>query len=262
MLSMKKILASVLLLLAGAGFCANGAEGEAKPGASFEARLEKLQRDLRENFFGKDPAGAAAAYDAALSKLIEDFPQNPAVYKELSLMAAFTEPEQARGVAERVLKSQYADAKAKAEVAATLQKLERVGQPLELKFTALDGREVDLAKLKGKVVLLDFWATWCPPCIAALPELKALRQKHRERGLEVIGLSLDTDRKALEKFAAKEKLDWPQRFDGKAWDDSIAPAYGLVAIPSVWLVDRAGVLRYVAATQDLEQKLEKLLAEK
>ncbi|MCX7916307.1 MAG: TlpA family protein disulfide reductase, partial [Verrucomicrobiae bacterium] len=75
--------------------------------------------------------------------------------------------------------------------------------PLELKFAAVDGREVDLEKLRGKVVLVDFWATWCGPCVMEAPKLVDTYQKYRERGFEIIGVSLDSNKERLMAFTER-----------------------------------------------------------
>src|SRR5438067_10175070 len=78
------------------------------------------------------------------------------------------------------------------------------GKPVDIKFTAVDGREVDLAKLKGKVVLIDFWATWCGPCMGEVPHVVEAYQKLHGKGFEIVGISFDKDKGALEK-TTKEK---------------------------------------------------------
>src|SRR5471030_1254825 len=67
-------------------------------------------------------------------------------------------------------------------------------KPLDLKFTAVDGKKVDLADMRGKVVLIDFWATWCPPCRAEVPDVVATYKKYHDQGFEVVGISLDQDK--------------------------------------------------------------------
>ena len=92
----------------------------------------------------------------------------------------------------------------------------QVGRPLEIKFTALDGREVDLAKLVGKVVLVEFWATDCGPCIGEMPAVKAAYETLHGRGFEVVAISLDDKESALRRFVKEKELPWPQHLMAKA----------------------------------------------
>ena len=126
----------------------------------------------------------------------------------------------------------------------------------------MDGREVELGKLKDKVVLVDFWATWCGPCVAEIPHVKAAYDKFHAQGFEIVGISFDQDRAALEKFVKTKELPWPQYFDGKVWQNKFGQRYGIEAIPTIWLVDRKGNLVDTNARQDLAGKVELLLAGK
>ncbi len=132
-------------------------------------------------------------------------------------------------------------------------------KPLELKFKAMDGSEVDLAKLRGKVVLVDFWATWCGPCMGALPRLLASYAKFHERGFEIVGISLDEDEAALKKVLKSKKISWPQFFDGRGWESEIAHRFGITALPTLWLVNKEGMLVEVNPEADLAGKIEGLL---
>jgi thiol-disulfide isomerase/thioredoxin len=134
-------------------------------------------------------------------------------------------------------------------------------QPLDLKFKAVDGQEVDLAKLRGKVVLLDFWATWCPPCRAEVPHVVATYEKLKAKGFEIVGVSLDKDQKALDAFTKEHKMTWPQYFDGKGWQNEVSTKFGINSIPAMWLLDKKGVVTSKNARGDLEQQVEKLLAQ-
>jgi peroxiredoxin len=140
--------------------------------------------------------------------------------------------------------------------------LDRIGHPVRLKFIALDGRMVDLEKLHGKVVLLEFWATWCAPCVGGIPQIKTAWDALHKDGFDVIGLSYDTDRAALERFLKKNHLPWPQFFSSKGKDAALIKAFGQPGPPAYWLVDQQGVLVGVNAHQDLEQKVSHLLAGK
>ncbi len=151
-----------------------------------------------------------------------------------------------------------------------VEKLRRT--PMELKFTSSDGREVDLAKLRGKVVLIDFWATWCGPCIAEVPNMKRVYDAYHDKGFEIVGISVDTapaDPTKSERgkvtlaefndFAAQKGTPWPHYYDGKGWDQNpYAPFYGITGIPAMFLLDKSGRL---VSTDARGPKLEKEVKE-
>ena len=134
-------------------------------------------------------------------------------------------------------------------------------KPLDLKFTSVDGHEVDLANMRGKVVLIDFWATWCGPCVQELPNVLKAYEKLHPKGFEIVGISLDQDKGALEKFVKEKNMTWPQFFDGKGWKNEISTKYGISSIPAMWLVDKKGMVVSTNARGKLEELVEKHLAE-
>ena len=136
-----------------------------------------------------------------------------------------------------------------------------LGKGLDMKFTATDGTEVDLAKMKGKVVLIDFWATWCGPCVAEIPNVKKTYEKLHSKGFEIIGISLDSNKDKLTQFIKKKDMPWPQYFDGKGWKNKISTKHGIRSIPAMWLVDKEGNLVDKKARSNLEEKVEKLMAD-
>ncbi len=130
-----------------------------------------------------------------------------------------------------------------------------VGQPLpDFNEKDLDGKPISIAALKGKVVLIDFWATWCPSCVINMPNVIATYQKHHGEGFDIIGVSLDDDRDKLNSFLKKhDGMAWPQYFDGQGPDNKLAAKYGIRLIPYAVLLDRDGK---VIGTYEPDKKLE------
>ena len=134
-------------------------------------------------------------------------------------------------------------------------------EPLDLKFTAMDGTEVDLAKMRGKVVLIDFWATWCGPCVNEIPNVVQAYENLHSKGFEIVGVSLDQDKAKLESFTKEKGMTWPQFFDGKGWQNEISSRFGIQSIPAMWLINKKGMLVSTNARPKLQEQVEKLLAE-
>ncbi len=134
-------------------------------------------------------------------------------------------------------------------------------KPLELSFTSTDGKEVDMAKLRGKVVLIDFWATWCGPCVKEIPNVVATYNKLHDQGFEIVGISFDQDKDKLAAMTKDKKMPWPQYFDGKGWENKFGQLYGIHSIPAMWLIDKKGMLVDTEGREDLASKVAKLLAE-
>ena len=225
----------------------------------FKARMEMVQTTVRAKM-QQGPEAFQAELEKSGHDLIKEFPKRNEGYDILLEAASQAEGDKARSLAKEIAASNASE-ETKTRAEGLLTKLDALGKPLPIKFTAIDGREVDLAKLTGKVVLVDFWATWCGPCVAELPNVKEAYNKLHDKGFEIVGISFDKDKSALEKFVADREMKWPQYFDGKMWGNEYGQKYGINGIPSMWLVDKKGNLRDMNARGALEEKVAKLLQE-
>ena len=121
------------------------------------------------------------------------------------------------------------------------------------------GEPLSLARLRGKVVLLDFWAVWCGPCRAEMPNMKRLWSKYAGDDFTVIGVSLDDDRAVFDKYIAGEGIKWPQYYDDNG-DNRLARLYGVRGIPFTVLIDENGIVRATGLRgSSLESKIGELL---
>lgn len=114
-------------------------------------------------------------------------------------------------------------------------------KPPALEGRDMKGNPVKLEDYKGKVVFIDFWATWCPPCMAALPELEELYAQYHEQGFEVVGISLDQEVKALKDFLDKRELPWRTIYDGYFTGPNTS-SYNVQSIPSVFVINKDGLI--------------------
>jgi peroxiredoxin len=144
------------------------------------------------------------------------------------------------------------------------RRMATVGQSIEIQGPLIDGGELDWNALQGKVVLIDYWATWCQPCVAEIPNVLAIWRDCRGRGFEVVAISLDEDRAKLAQFVNDGELPWPV-VCGRSREESgmrhpMAVKYGVNSIPRTFLVDRGGkVVALDAHGETLRAQVERLL---
>ena len=192
-------------------------------------------------------AGLAAQFAAFLENLPDGEPLVVKAFESLGPLFEKSSNPQVRKLGDRF--------------AGTVRRLSLIGKPMEIKGTLLDGTPFDQKSLAGKVVLVDFWATWCGPCRAEIPSMKKEYEKYHDKGFEVVGISLDDDRDAVEKFVASEEIPWlilhEPAADGEG--NALARHYGITGIPQLILIGRDGtVITLNARGPKLAEELEKL----
>ncbi|MCH7870654.1 MAG: redoxin domain-containing protein [Planctomycetes bacterium] len=149
-----------------------------------------------------------------------------------------------------------------------IRRVEGVGKPFTLDFAdAISGESVSLSRLKGKVVVIDFWATWCGPCIAEMPKMKEIYAEYREKGVEFIGVSLDQPEyksglKKLKEYCEKNEIVWPQYYQGNFWTSAFSMSWGVNSIPAMFILDKKGNLHSTDAGGKLEEMIPELLAQR
>ena len=104
----------------------------------------------------------------------------------------------------------------------------------------LDGKSISVGNYKGKIVLVDFWATWCEPCMGEMPNVFKVYQKYHDKGFEIIGVSLDEDRDSLLAVLKQNNIPWPQFYDGQRFKNKLAAKYGIDGIPMNYLIGKDG----------------------
>jgi len=122
------------------------------------------------------------------------------------------------------------------------------------------GDTLSLDSFAGKVVLVDFWASWCVPCRFSNKQLVKLYSKYKSKGFEILGVSLDQDKKDWIKAIAKDKINWPQVIDDRGWEAQTAIDWNVYQIPTSYLINKDGtVISINPEKKDLEKALKELL---
>ncbi len=145
-------------------------------------------------------------------------------------------------------------------MAGAARRLDLLGNPIQVSGKRLDGSPFQWNEYRGKVVLIDFWATWCGPCLKELPEIRKAYDTYHAKGFDVVSINMDNDRARLDEFIKKNPAPWVTLFEGEDATNPTAVQYGISALPTAILVDTKGnVVSMDARGEELVKQLEQLL---
>lgn len=263
-----------------------------EPGAEkrFEEAIATARKDSRpnvqavgmkffvENGFSKWPLSSEQEKTALMAEIVKFLQQDEPNLSQLrtlltvmQFLEAMQDEEFAKPVlAELIPHFQASDDETIQEVVKKLEgmarRLDLPGNDMKVTGTLLDGSKINWKSYRGKVVLVDFWATWCQPCRQEVPNVLKLYKAYHEKGFDVVGISLDASREQAESYIKQYDIPWPNLFSGsedeRGWDHPLAVYYGITGIPRAILVDRDGkVVSLQARGELLARDLRKLLGE-
>lgn len=251
----------------------NAAEDGPAALAQMQARME-LDTVMTAAFDAADKdVYDVPALHAKVAAFLEKYPEDRTAEGVVGNLFYYAESVSlAAAQAEWQAFANHPNAKIKARAEAKLKLGELLKAPLAMSFTAADGREVDLAKLRGKVVLVDFWAVWCGPCREEIPNVVANYEKYHAQGFEVVGISFDRapnpekpwksarTKEQVLAFTKEQGMPWPQYYDGSYWDNPYGKQYAIRGIPAMFLLDQNGmVVSLNARGPKLEKEVRRLL---
>jgi len=204
-----------------------GQPASAEP-AAFKKLLERIRKHLADGPIQQDEAQLAHEAAMTASDINDDLAA--VAYGELGAQLARSADKRIAALA--------------AKMQGAARRLTLVGQKPDLEGKTVAGKPLDWAKYRGKTVLVQFWATWCGPCRAAISRIRPLYRAYHDKGFEVVGISVDKEREDLDAFLKDADLPWVIVADtdaiGAEKDASMGTKYGVFGIPEMWLVDKEG----------------------
>jgi thiol-disulfide isomerase/thioredoxin len=215
-------------------------------------------RGILGGILGMSKQGLAAAED-----FIRENPKDERGAQLLSMVAMRSQNKDEQLKLQKRIVADYPGTPAAKRAAGSFRQVEDIGKPFDLTFNdAIKGEPVSMKNLKGKVVVIDFWATWCGPCVAEMPKMKELYAKYKDQGVEFIGVSLDEPGDGLDKlktYVEENEITWPQYYMGNGWESEFSQSWGINGIPCLFIVDADGNLYSTEARGNLEVLIPELL---
>ena len=215
---------------------------------------------------GADVGKVQSAWLEELKQFVEKYPKAPDAAEamlQMGIADEFSGEEKQALARYTAIVTDFPESASAKKARGAARRLESVGKPLALAGTAIDGKPVAIESLRGRPVLVHYWATWCEPCKVDIAQIRELYAKYGPKKFAVVGIALDSNKAELAKFLAAKPIPWPQLHEAGGLDGRLAEELGVLTLPTMILIDADGkvVDRNLVIT-DLEKKLDSLLGAK
>jgi peroxiredoxin len=212
---------------------------------------------------GEEFAAVQKKWLDGLQKFVGDHPKSadtPEAMLQLGIAQEFAGNEEEAKKWYAQIVTNFSDSAAAKKATGAKNRLESVGKVLNLSGKSVTGQAINLASLRGKVVVLQYWATWSQPCVNDLASLRELYAKYGKEGLVIVGISLDNQQADLTNFLKSNKVPWPQMYEAGGLDSPLANALGILTLPSMLLIDKQGkVVNRAITAGELDKEVGALL---